>query len=699
MHVTKLVGVVLFVMLVSAVHAPQADAAPSPPTYQGQLKLEGSPVTGQADFEFTIYDAEVGGNMISMVKPVFNVEVVDGLFTVELQTDFSPSTVFAGYPRWLEIEVAWPSGSAFAMLDPRQEITPAPVAYYAFDAPGGGGESPWEIVGSDIHYTDGFVGIGTDNPGHSLHVVADAASGVRAIFGEATASTGTTYGIYGLTESTAGRGVYGHADSPTGTTYGIYGLTESTAGRGVYGYADSSTGTTYGVYGRSASTGGRAVYGYATAASGTTYGVYGRSSSPSGRGVYGSNSNGGYAIYGYASGEGSWAGYFSGRGYFSQDVGIGTTSPDAPLHVAGGNNWDVANSEGDFKIGNSLYRLKMGVALSGGGAGSARIFAQGGSHKLTLGSNQTDVLTVIETDGGAVGIGTANPEERLHVAGKLKVEGTGYVIDAEGGVYGVRGNGSNSGVRGVGGSYGTYGSGDIAGAYGYSSGGKGVYGYSGSGIGVKAKSGGTSTSHPALHVENTAASGINIVSTGTSSDANLVIANKGTGDIIKGFSGASGGDLVFRVANDGRTSVSVLHITGGSDLAERFEVGGATRPGMVVAIDPDHPGKLCIASGAYNRRVAGVISGANELAVGMVLADLPGAKNSQPVALSGRVWVYCDATEKAIEPGDMLTTAERPGYAMAVTDYDRAHGAVIGKAMTQLEKGESGLVLVLVNLQ
>ena len=35
---------------------------------------------------------------------------------------------------------------------------------------------------------------------------------------------------------------------------------------------------------------------------------------------------------------------------------------------------------------------------------------------------------------------------------------------------------------------------------------------------------------------------------------------------------------------------------------------------------------------------------------------------------------------------------------MAVGDAGRATGAIIGKAMSSLERGESGMVLVLVNL-
>ena len=69
------------------------------------------------------------------------------------------------------------------------------------------------------------------------------------------------------------------------------------------------------------------------------------------------------------------------------------------------------------------------------------------------------------------------------------------------------------------------------------------------------------------------------------------------------------------------------------------------------------------------------------------------------MALSGRVWVYCDASAKAVQLGDFLTTAPKPGYAMPVIDRAKAEGAVIGKAMTALSQGEQGMVLVLVNLQ
>jgi hypothetical protein len=144
--------------------------------------------------------------------------------------------------------------------------------------------------------------------------------------------------------------------------------------------------------------------------------------------------------------------------------------------------------------------------------------------------------------------------------------------------------------------------------------------------------------------------------------------------------------------------VPVLEITG-ANIAEKFPASEKLEPGMVVAIDANNAGKLCLARGAYNTCVAGVVSGANDFSVGAVLGNLPGLKDAPPIALSGRVYVHCDASNAAIEPGSLLTTSNTPGHAMKATDRDRSHGAIIGKAMTALKRGERGLVLVLVNLQ
>jgi hypothetical protein len=150
----------------------------------------------------------------------------------------------------------------------------------------------------------------------------------------------------------------------------------------------------------------------------------------------------------------------------------------------------------------------------------------------------------------------------------------------------------------------------------------------------------------------------------------------------------------------GTTRTAVLQITGGSDLAESFPIVGddEVAPGMVVSIDPDHPGRLRVAREPYDRTVAGVVSGAQGLGPGLTMGHEDLAEGSLPVALSGRVYALADAANGPIEPGDLLTTAETPGHAMKVTDHDRAHGAIIGKAMTSLTRGR-GEVLALVTLQ
>ncbi|MHC5111918.1 MAG: hypothetical protein ACYTHJ_18800 [Planctomycetota bacterium] len=144
-----------------------------------------------------------------------------------------------------------------------------------------------------------------------------------------------------------------------------------------------------------------------------------------------------------------------------------------------------------------------------------------------------------------------------------------------------------------------------------------------------------------------------------------------------------------------------VQITGGADLSEQFDVTDTdqVQPGMVVSIDAENPGKLALSRFACDRKVAGIVSGANGIRTGMYMGQKGSeADGGLPVALTGRVYCYVDATQGAVEPGDMLTTSNTPGHAMKVTDYDVAQGAIIGKAMTGLDSGR-GLVLVLVNLQ
>jgi hypothetical protein len=166
--------------------------------------------------------------------------------------------------------------------------------------------------------------------------------------------------------------------------------------------------------------------------------------------------------------------------------------------------------------------------------------------------------------------------------------------------------------------------------------------------------------------------------------------------------GTLGVTLQADVNGDSKVTAQVFQITGGADLSEQFDittVGEELAPGTIVCIDPAHPGQLAESTHAYDRTVAGVVSGAGGVKPGLLMGQQgTTADGKHPVALTGRVYCQAVASNGAIHPGDLLTTSKLPGHAMKVTDYDKAHGAVLGKAMSSLERGE-GLVLVLVSLE
>jgi len=151
----------------------------------------------------------------------------------------------------------------------------------------------------------------------------------------------------------------------------------------------------------------------------------------------------------------------------------------------------------------------------------------------------------------------------------------------------------------------------------------------------------------------------------------------------------------------GTISCSTITITGGSDLAEPFQISALDKDapqGAVVVIDEANPGRLKLSDVPYDVRVAGVISGANGIKPGIQMQQQGLLEGGQNVALTGRVYVQADTSNGPIQPGDLLTTSSTPGHAMKVTDHAKAQGAILGKAMTGLSEGK-GMVLVLVTLQ
>lgn len=75
------------------------------------------------------------------------------------------------------------------------------------------------------------------------------------------------------------------------------------------------------------------------------------------------------------------------------NIGIGISASAAPLHIAGG-NWNPNESEGDLRLGDAIYKFKIGIAKGGGGAGDVRLRAQGGTNRMIIGGGTSDALWI-----------------------------------------------------------------------------------------------------------------------------------------------------------------------------------------------------------------------------------------------------------------------------------------------------------------
>jgi hypothetical protein len=159
---------------------------------------------------------------------------------------------------------------------------------------------------------------------------------------------------------------------------------------------------------------------------------------------------------------------------------------------------------------------------------------------------------------------------------------------------------------------------------------------------------------------------------------------------------AKGGRLAARFEGD-------VEVTGdirltNADCAEDFDITclEQVEPGTVMVIDSE--GALRPSDRPYDKRVAGVISGAGNYKPGLILDKQESCNNRMPIALMGKVYCKVDASYGAIEVGDLLTTSPTLGHAMKANDPLKAFGSVIGKALRPSDEGQ-GLIPILIALQ
>ena len=267
---------------------------------------------------------------------------------------------------------------------------------------------------------------------------------------------------------------------------------------------------------------------------------------------------------------------------------------------------------------------------------------------------------------------TAMRGNSVGLSGKGDVNG----VQAEGGANGVHATGKRwCGVVGISestsGGFGVYGE-NIAG-------GTGVVGVSKKWIGVYGETSGLENGPAGVWGEHKGAGiGVKAIS---NTGVGLVAFSHGTAAIFQGDVEVTGD---IRLTN--------------ADCAEDFTIGVgiAVEPGTVMVVGEN--GALFPSQQPYDKRVAGVISGAGDYKPGIVLDKQQSDLTRQPIALVGKTFCKVDAQYGAVEVGDLLTTSPTAGHAMKASDSAKAPGAVIGKALRPLIDGQ-GLIPILIALQ
>jgi hypothetical protein len=491
----------------------------------------------------------------------------------------------------------------------------------------------WKQNGTNLYYLDGNVGIGLTVPIYKLQVQNTNTARSLQLINEYD-GTNNKYGIYAYV-----------SDEGTGDKHGVRTQVNAhpTDASSVHGFYTvvSDNNSPANMFGVRASVG--------SGGTGTHYGLFGSAYGANNRGIHASNT--------HADG---WAGYFQGRGYFSDKVGLGVEDPSHRLQI------DAEETRAIDLVNNY--------------SGSSTVYG--------IRAQINDVST-----GTKYGVLADINLPATHTS-------TVYGLYAT-----IEDDDSPSGTH-----YGVY-------SYTPGEGNRAVYGYNLDDEGWAGYFYGRGYFYKDLDIRNK----LFLRPTGYNSGASLIMVDNDGTETIKfhaNQSSTNGAEILlyddagnktieldaeWGDGGPGRVVTGELQITAGSDLAEYFDLieenNNNVEPGMIVSIDPASSGKLILCKEAYDQKIAGVISGANGVNPGMLMGhEKTIADGDFPVAIAGRVYVHASTINGKIQPGDLLTSSDIPGTAMKVTDYEKARGAVLGKAMTKLSSSD-GFVLMLISLQ
>jgi hypothetical protein len=608
--------------------------------YQGRLNRNDGPANGTFDLLFELFAVETGGTRIgSAIEKPF-LEISGGLFTVDL--NFGGPLVFEGTAYWLAISARPSNGANYTSAGPRVAIRPTPYAIHALSAAavqdgaiGSNSLAEGAVTGSKL--ASGAVAQTQLNT-----VAAPAAGQVLAYNGNQLAWV-TPSGGGGVSSPWLLNGSYAYYN---GGNVGI-GTSIPTTTLDVRGYLTLDSGTNSAVI--------------MTGTGNTELNRY--------LGIFNSA--------GFASASGLKAGgVLVADDYFyafppkndlivKGKVGIGVPAPLAPLEVNG--SWD-ATGIGHVRLTGNKPTVEWRTV----GADAQRhswIAHAGASNGLEFWYRRQAVGG--GSDTGWQSKATFWPDGNLTVAGSITYAGgVSYGGDITATRLILRGDPAAPANAAV-----LCHDAAVENFVPYNT---------ATGKWLNVYAGDVRAGRVVLFADPAATANVT-VQTEDPNVSNFVPYNTATNRPL---------NLVVRDA-----TVKQLTITGGADLAEPFAMShDGLEPGTVVVIDEKNPGKLRRSTHAYDKKVAGIVSGANGIKPGISMIQEDMLEAGENVALSGRVFVKADTSAGSIEPGDLLTTSSTPGLAMKAADHDQAQGAILGKAMTGLTNSE-GMVLVLVTLQ